>query len=76
MNKDDKILVAGATGMVGSAIVRNLKAKGALQHFFEGGFVRGWMGDGPVESNAPFSRLLLDRLKAKDNPSVDTDKKP
>ena len=27
MNKDDKILVAGATGMVGS-IVRNLKAKG------------------------------------------------
>ena len=28
MNKDDKILVAGATGMVGSAIVRNLKAKG------------------------------------------------
>ena len=26
--KDDKILVAGATGMVGSAIVRNLKAKG------------------------------------------------
>ena len=28
MNKDEKILVAGATGMVGSAIVRNLKAKG------------------------------------------------
>ncbi len=28
MNKSDKILVAGASGMVGSAIVRNLVAKG------------------------------------------------
>ena len=28
MNKNDKILVAGATGMVGSAIVRNLRLRG------------------------------------------------
>ena len=28
MNKDSKILVAGAKGMVGSAIVRNLRSKG------------------------------------------------
>ena len=28
MDSDSKILVAGANGMVGSAIVRNLKAKG------------------------------------------------
>jgi GDP-L-fucose synthase len=28
MDSDSKILIAGANGMVGSAIVRNLKSKG------------------------------------------------